>query len=84
MVANAREKLKTHPDMCALAGNQTVAGQAVSVYTLRDPEAGSEPGGQMRILKSNGLLQGGTQNLGDETVETRYEYNNVQAPAGVQ
>ena len=84
MVDNAREKLKTHPDTCTLAGNQTVDGQPVSVYTISDAEAGSGPGGQLRILKSNGLLQGGTQNLGDQMIETRYDYIHVQAPAGIQ
>ena len=84
MVDNAREKLKTHPDVCTPAGSQTVGGEAVSVFNIRDAEAGSGPGGQLRVIRSNGLLQGGTQNVGDEVIETRYEYNNVQSPAGVQ
>jgi hypothetical protein len=82
MVEAAQEKLKTHPDTCTFVGDQMVDGQAVGVYKAHNNE--SDANQQVRILKSNGLMQGGTLTLPDgSTVETRYEYSNVQAPAGV-
>ncbi|MEP6898989.1 MAG: hypothetical protein ABI870_10700 [Rhodanobacter sp.] len=83
MVAAAQEKLKTHPDTCTPVGDQVIDGQAVSVYTAHNNELGTNQ--TVRIFKSNGLMQGGTVALpGGNTIETRYEYTNVQTPAGVQ
>ena len=82
MVEAAQEKLKTHPDTCTFVGDQMVDDQAMSVYKAHNNE--SDANQQVRILKSNGLMQGGTLTLPDgSVVETRYEYSNVQAPAGV-
>lgn len=83
MLDAAQEKLKTHPDVCTAAGDQAIGGQAVSVYTARNKEMGTQQ--TVRIFKSSGLMQGGTLTLPDGTlVESRYEYANVQAPAGVK
>ena len=83
MVAAAQEKLKTHPDTCTPMGDQMVGGQAVSVFKAHNNEMGTEQ--TVRIFKASGLMQGGTLVLGDGiTMETRYEYDNVQAPAGVK
>lgn len=82
MLELAQEKLKTHPDTCTPAGDQTIGGQAVSVYTARNREAGSQQ--TVGVFKSTGLLQGGTVTMPDGgVVETRYEYDNARAPAGV-
>jgi len=82
MVEAAQEKLKTHPDTCTLVGDQNMAGQSVTVYKVRNNETGGEQ--LVRILKSSGLMAGSTLTLPNGTVvETRYEYRNVQAPAGV-
>lgn len=79
MVEAAQEKLRTHPETCTLVGDQSADGQAVSVYKVRDKDSGTEQ--LVRILKSNGLLQGSTVTLPDgSVVETRYEYTNVRAP----
>lgn len=81
MIEAAQEKLKTHPDTCTLVGDQSVAGQSVTVYKVRNNETGGQQ--LVRILKSDGLLAGSTLTLPDgAVVETRYEYRNVQAPAG--
>ena len=83
MVAAAQEKLKTHPDTCTAVGEQVVGGQAVSVYKAHSKEEGTDQ--TVRILKASGLMQGGTLTLPDGgSLETRYEYENVQAPPGVK
>lgn len=84
MIEEAQGKLKTHPDTCTSVSDQVISGQAVSVYKAHNSESGANQ--VVRILKSSGLMQGGTVILPDDgiTVETRYEYDNVRAPAGVQ
>lgn len=82
MVAAAQEKLKTHPDTCTPLGDQMIGGQAISVYKAHSKEMGTDQ--TVRILKSNGLMQGGTLTLPGGSMEIRYEYDNVQAPAGVK
>lgn len=83
MVEAAREKLQTHPDTCTVAGDQTVDGQAVTTYKVHNNEAGTDS--LVHILKANGLLLGQTLTLPNgSVVTTRYDYTNVQAPAGVQ
>ncbi|MEO8524654.1 MAG: hypothetical protein ABI460_08050 [Caldimonas sp.] len=79
MVAAAQEKLKTHPDTCTPMGDQVVGGQAVNVYKAHNKDVDTDQ--TVRIFKSSGLMQGGTLTLPDgSTLETRYEYDNVQAP----
>jgi len=80
MVEAAQEKLKTHPDACTLVGDRVANGQAVSVYKVNNKETGTEQ--TVRILKSSGLMQGATATRDGATIETRYEYTNVTAPAG--
>lgn len=83
MIEAAQEKLKTHPDTCTLVGEQTVDGQAVAVYKAHNNKTGADQ--LVRILKSSGLMQGGSLKLSDGLmVETRYDYANVQAPGGVK
>lgn len=83
MLEGAQEQLKTHPDTCTLMGDESVASQDVTVYKAHNNETGGEQ--LVRIFKSSGLLAGSTMTLADGTVvETRYEYRNVQAPAGVR
>ena len=79
MIANAQDAQKTRADTCMLVGNQSVGGQNVIVYKVHSAEAGTD--GLLRILQSNGLLQGGTQTIEGEAIESRYDYNDVQAPA---
>ncbi len=82
MIAAAQEKLKTHSDTCTLIADRVVGGQTVSVYKAHNNEVGSDQ--TVRISKSSGLLQGATLTLPDGgSVETRYEYDKVQAPPGV-
>lgn len=79
----AQNKLKTHPDACTSVGDQTVDGEAVSVYKAHNNETGTDQ--QVRIFKSSGLMQSGSLTLPDGTVvEGRYHYDNVHAPAGAQ
>jgi hypothetical protein len=79
MIEAAQEKLKTHPDVCTLVGERTEGNEVVSVYKAHSKELGTDQ--EVRILKSSGLLQGGTMKLPNgSVVETRYEYGNVAAP----
>ena len=83
MVAAAQEQMKAHAETCTRIGDQNVAGQGVTVYKAHNNTTGGEQ--LVRILKSNGLLAGSTMTLPNGTViETRYEYERVQAPAGVR
>ena len=83
MLEAAQEKLRKRPDTCVLAGEQTAGGQAVTAYKVHNNEAGTDQ--VVHILKSNGLLQSASLKLPDgSVVDTRYEYTDVHAPAGVQ
>ena len=83
MLEAAREKLKTHPDTCADAGDETVDGHAVTTYKVHDKESGADS--LVHIFKSTGLLLGQTLTLPDGSImKTRYEYTNVQPPAGMK
>ncbi len=82
MVELAQEKMKTHPDTCTRLADQSVGGQAVAVYKVHNNEENIDQ--VVRVFRSNGLMQGATLSLPSQSVETRYEYGNVQAPAGVQ
>lgn len=82
MIEAAREKLKTHPDTCTDARDETVDGQAVTTYRVHDRENGADS--LVHILKATGLLLGETVTLPDGSlVKTRYEYTNVHPPPGV-
>lgn len=79
MVEAAQEKLKTHPDTCALVGDRNFNGQAVTVYRVHSKESGTTQ--EVRILRASGLLQGQTATLPNgDVLETRYDYANVRAP----
>lgn len=83
MVEAAQEKLKTHPDTCTRVGEQSVGGEDVSVYKVHNNEMDIDS--QLRIFKSNGLVQGQTTaSPGGNTREVHYEYDHVQAPAHVR
>ena len=82
MVEAAQDKLKMHPDTCILIGDQVANGHAVTVYKVHDKEMGTDQ--TVRIFKSSGLMQGATTTRDGATIETRYDYDNVIAPAGVQ
>lgn len=81
MLELTQEKLKTHPDTCVRIGDQAAGGEAVAVYKVHNNEFGTDQ--VVRIFKSSGLMQGGTVSLPNQSAEMRYEYTNVQAPAGV-
>lgn len=83
MIQNTQEKLKTHPDTCTPLGDQSVDGQSVTAYTVHNDESGTDS--QVTVLKSSGLMHGSTITLPNGSrVQSRYEYANVQPPAGVK
>jgi hypothetical protein len=83
MIENAQEKLKTHPDICTAAGAENINGQAVTTYKVHNNE--NETDSQVQILISSGLLLGQSVTMPDDSrMDIRYEYTNVQPPAGVK
>jgi hypothetical protein len=80
MIEAAEEKLKTHPDICTRIGDSRAGGETVGVYKAHNKELGTDQ--EVRIIESSGLMQGGRMSLPNgSVVETRYEYDNVTAPA---
>ncbi len=72
---------------CTHVGDESVAGTAATVYTAHSESEGVKNDARIWVDKSSGLVlrteadedAGG----GDKThVSTRYDYTNVQAPAG--
>ncbi|HZV93884.1 MAG TPA: hypothetical protein VFF72_11745 [Caldimonas sp.] len=82
MIELAQEKMKTHPDTCTRIGDQTAGGQAVAVYKVHSNEMGTDQ--VVSVFKSSGLIQGTTVSLPNQSMVIRYDYANVQAPAGVK
>ena len=79
----AQEKLKTHPDTCVMAGNQSKDGQATTLYKVHNTEMGADT--QVWIAQSSGLPVHVTAKLGTgNTTDSRIDYSNVQPPAGVK
>ena len=55
----------------------------MTAYKVHNNESNTDQ--QVTILKSNGLLHGSTLMLPNgPRVETRYDYSDVQPPAGVK
>jgi hypothetical protein len=90
ITAQARKDAQT-PDpstTCRVVRDEAVNGEAVTVYSLHRQTADYKSDSQMWISKSRGVplkLEmdtdvGGTAGKGHRTI--RYEYTNVQAPAG--
>jgi len=63
MLGAAQEKLKTHPDTCTDARDETVEGHAVTTHKVHDKEGGTDS--LAHIFKSTGLLLGQTLTLPD-------------------
>ena len=82
MIELAQEKMKTHPDTCTRIGDQSAGGQTVAVYKVHNNEMGTDQ--VVSVFKSSGLMQGTTVSLPNQSMVIRYEYANVQAPAGVK
>ena len=82
MLEDACEKLKTHPATCTLVGDQSIDGQAATLYKIHSKEANTED--QEWISKSSGLPVHAKSTRPDgSSSEMRYEFTNVRAPAGV-
>ena len=83
MLEIGQEKLKTHPETCTVVGDQNKDGQAVTMYKLHNTELGVDA--QVWIAKSSGLRVHETVLFDSQnSTDIRYDYSNVQPPAGVQ
>jgi hypothetical protein len=83
MLEKAQEKLKTHPDTCTMVGDQSKDGQATVLYKVHNTSFDVDT--QVWIAKSGGLPVHATADLGTGTTsDSRFEYSNVQPPAGVK
>jgi hypothetical protein len=83
MIGPAREKLKTHPDVCTVAGDQSKDGQATTMYKLHNSE--NDVDQQVWVAKATGLMVHVAATFeGGKTMDARYDYSNVQPPAGIK
>jgi hypothetical protein len=82
-IEDTQKKSKTHPDTCAVGGNQSKDGQASTFYKVHNTQKGTDTA--VWIAQSSGLVAHETANLGGGgTMDTRIDYSNVQPPAGVK
>lgn len=78
-----KDNSKAPTTTCTAAGAQSINGKAVTLYHVRHADSGVSE--VVRILNSTGLVDGGTTTTADGAViESRTEYTNVHAPAGVR
>lgn len=83
MLEDAREKQKTHPATCTLVGDQSIDGQAATLYKIHNKETNTDD--QAWISKSSGLpVHVKSTHPDGSSAEMRYEFTNVRAPTGVQ
>ena len=74
---------------CRYLSDESINGEAVALYTTAGAREGSRFKGQVWISKSRGLplkMEGDTEADGapKSHISARYEYANVQAPAGAK
>ena len=74
---------------CAHVGDESVAGTAAAVYTAHTESEGVKADARIWLTKSSGLILHLEEDVdtggGDKLhMSIRYEYTNVQAPAGVK
>jgi hypothetical protein len=83
MLQHAEEKREddSNDETCRSVGDEAVDGTATTVYSLHN-DAGADS--RLWVAKANGLLMRQTVTLPDgSSIDSRYDYANVQAPAGV-
>lgn len=82
MLQDAQDKRKeSSADTCRNLGDQTVAGQAATLY---DFHPGGGVDSKIWISKSSGLPLRQTIDLDGTVIDGRTDYTNVQAPAGIK
>lgn len=74
---------------CTHVGDESVAGSAAAVYTSHTENAGVKTDVRTWVAKSSGLILGSEEEMDiggghKRHLSIRYEYTNVQAPAGVK
>lgn len=89
LVTEMREDSKTANIACQHLRDETVAGESVAVYNTQQKQAGGTTvNSQLWISKSRGLPVKQTTDMdvggkrGKSHTDLRYDYSNVQAPAG--
>jgi hypothetical protein len=84
MLQHAQEKRDgdSSDETCRPLGDEAIDGTATVVYSLHN-DAGADS--RLWVTKANGLLLRQTVTLPDgSSIDSRYDYANVQAPAGVR
>lgn len=84
MLRNAQDKRKSDSgdDTCRALGEDAVDGEATAVYSLHN-DGGADS--KLWVSKANGSLLRQTIRLPDGSlIDSRYDYANVVAPAGVR
>lgn len=83
LLEDAREKSKTHPATCTMVGNQSIDGQATTLYKVHEKETDMDE--QIWISRSSGLpVRAKSESADGSGGDMRYDYTNVHAPAGVR
>jgi hypothetical protein len=89
MLKQEEENIRNSKSTCRHVGDEMVNGEAAAVYTGHSENEGIKSDAQTWISKSKGLPLKTEEDIdtgdGDKRhMSIRYEYGNVQAPAGVR
>lgn len=79
--ADIVESMNSNKTTCSRVGEESVDGQAATLYRAHNP---GMPDNQIWVSTSSGLPLRQVADTGVEHMEMRYDYTNVQAPAGVK
>jgi hypothetical protein len=90
MAKQEEENIRDSKSTCSVAGTESVNGEAATIYKVHSENDAGTTDGQEWVSKSSGLPLrivsrldvGGA--MGRSVIVQRYDYKNVQPPAGVK
>ena len=90
MVKQEQDNIRDATAMsCRRLPDESVGGVSASVYTMHSENQDTKSDGKVWLSKSTGLILQSDVDLGSDSdskshMSSRYEYTNVQRPAGVE
>jgi hypothetical protein len=86
MTDQMKTNYKTSKHSCQHVGDDSVGGQATSVYTASFQSPHSHSDNRIWISRSRGMLLKTSAHIieGNQTMTTIYKYDNIRPPAGVK
>jgi hypothetical protein len=86
MVDRMKKNYTASKHACRRVGDETVGGQAASVYVASFQSPRSHSDNRIWISRSRGVLLKTWARIdeGNQTMTSTYEYDNIQPPAGVK